>query len=355
MTLPSSILAIGIDPATHSGVALVRLVTRTGEAELIGLWAIYGDGWRAWCARAMEAALDAARKTDGRPVVGWHERPAPARPGDQAWNPCPMAERAGAILMAFQVAGVQGVWAPVNASRWTALARVPAGKSGDGTHRIEEAAARIEFAGAELEALDHCRVDAAEAALIALACARAEAERLSAGQQLPLASSSSNSNSTSTMRPLTGRRASPAAVPSGAALFSGENNMTEKEIPAPADDPRWYAAGWMERGYRVISVVYRGVEVIRRAHTGGVSCALAVQIAAAKLAAREAGPGAEVCLHDSVAWKMLIGEGCPQNPAVLAALQVSVPEVKYSLIAAASNPARAFAFEAGAALLRGRR
>ncbi len=194
MTTPATILALGVDPATHTGIALVSLDTRTGEAVLVGVWAVYGEGWRAWCARAMEAALDAARKTDGRLVVGWHERPAPARPGDQAWNPCPMAERAGAILMAFQVAGVQGVWAPVNASRWTALARVPAGKSGDGTHRIEEAAARIEFAGAELAALDHCRVDCAEAALIALACARAEAERLMGGRQLPLASSNSNTS-----------------------------------------------------------------------------------------------------------------------------------------------------------------
>jgi hypothetical protein len=73
---------------------------------------------------------------------------------------------------------------------------VPPGKRGDGSHRIEEAAARIELAGAELAALDHCRVDCAEAALIALACARAEAERAMGGKQIPLAATSNFNAST---------------------------------------------------------------------------------------------------------------------------------------------------------------
>ena len=198
MTLPPAILALGVDPATHSGIALVSLDTRTGEAELVRAWAVYGEGQRAWCGRALAALLDAADRVKAagaadRPLPAWYERPAPARPGEPAWDPCPMAMRSGAILMAAQVAGLRVRYEAVFTSQWTAGARVPAGKSGDGSHRIEEAAARIELAGAELEALDHCRVDAAEAALIALACARAEAERLMGGQQLPLASSNSNS------------------------------------------------------------------------------------------------------------------------------------------------------------------
>jgi hypothetical protein len=194
-----TLLALGVDPATHSGIALVSLDARTGEAELVGVWAVYGEGQRAWCGRAFAALLDAAdRVRNLTPPHGilpaWYERPAPARPGEVVWDPCPMAMRAGAILMAAQVAGLRVAYQPVSTSQWTALARVPPGKRGDGSHRIEEAAARIELAGAELAVLDHCRVDCAEAALIALACARAEAERLMGGKQLPLASSNSNSS-----------------------------------------------------------------------------------------------------------------------------------------------------------------
>ncbi len=345
------VLAIGIDP-THSSVALVRLDTMTGEAELVGAWPGCGGSWPAWRVQAMDVARAVAQLAAGQPVVGWYrattpyERASPARAGE-AWNPCPMSRRAGVILAMLQAAGVEAAISPITAGRWTAEVRVPCNRQGDGAHRVEEAAARIGSAGLEIP--DRCRIDCAGAMLIALACARAEAERRSGGQRLPLAAAS---NSASTMRPLTRRRASPAAARSGAALFSGENNMQIGKEGAPWGDPRWYAAGWMERGCRLIVVVYRGVEVIRRAHTGGTSCALAVQIAAAKLAAREAGTGAEVCLHDSVAWKMLLGEGHPQNPAVVGALQVPVPAVKYSLIPAASNPARALAFSAGAALLR---
>lgn len=199
MATPSTIFALGVDPATHTGIALVRLDLRTGEAELVGVWAVYGEGQRAWCGRALAALLDVAQRAQAagigdRALPAWYERPAPARPGEAAWDPCPMAMRSGAILMAAQVAGLRVAYQPTTASQWTALARVRAGKQGDGSHRIEEAAARIELAGAELAVLDHCRVDCAEAALIALACARAEAERLMGGKQLPLASSNSNSS-----------------------------------------------------------------------------------------------------------------------------------------------------------------
>ena len=177
----SSVLAIGIDPATHTGLALVRLDTATGEAELVGCWAVYGESWRAWCGRALSAAYALAHLADGKPVVGWWERPRPG--GDDGWDPVPMATRAGAILMALQVAGVLAVVKQINVSQWTAAARVPAGKFGDGSHRIEEAATRIALAGAELESLQHCRIDCAEAALIALACARSCAAAMAAGQQ----------------------------------------------------------------------------------------------------------------------------------------------------------------------------
>ena len=195
-----TLLALGVDPATHSGLALVSLDTRTGEAALVGVWAVYGEGQRAWCGRAFAALLDAADRVrdltppDYGSLPAWYERPAPARPGEVVWDPCPMAMRAGAILMAAQVAGLRVAYQPVSTSQWTAGARVRAGKQGDGSHRIEEAAARIELAGAELAALDHCRVDCAEAALIALACARAEAERRMGGRQIPLASSNSNTS-----------------------------------------------------------------------------------------------------------------------------------------------------------------
>lgn len=188
--MPAHVLAIGIDPATHSGIALIRLDTATGAAELLGAWAVYGEGWRAWCKRAMAAALEIARLTGDEIVVGWYERPAPARAGEVGWDPVPMAVRSGAILMALQVAGVLSVFKPVNVSQWTAVARVQAGKQGDGRHRIEEASARIACAGAELAALDHCRVDVAEAALIALACARTRAAWLAGGQQMALDSTS---------------------------------------------------------------------------------------------------------------------------------------------------------------------
>ena len=180
----SSVLAIGIDPATHTGIALVRLDTETGEAELVGVWAVYGESWRAWCGRAMASAFDVARLVGDKPVPGWWERPRPG--GDDGWDPVPMATRAGAILMALQVAGVLAVVKPVNVSQWTAVARVPCGKIGDGSHRIEEAATRIQCAGAELAALEHCRIDCAEAALIALACARACAAAMAGGKQTSL-------------------------------------------------------------------------------------------------------------------------------------------------------------------------
>ena len=189
----SSILAIGIDPATHTGIALVRLDTESGEAELMGVWAVYGESWRNWCGRAMAAAFDVARLAGDKPIPGWWERPRPG--GDDGWDPVPMATRAGAILMALQVAGVLAVVKPINVSQWTAAARVPAGKQGDGSHRITEAAARIAFAGAELESLQHCRVDCAEAALIALACARSCAAAMAGGRQMPLASASPSSSS----------------------------------------------------------------------------------------------------------------------------------------------------------------
>ena len=189
----SSVLAIGIDPATHTGIALVCLDPETGEAELVGVWAVYGESWRAWCGRALSAAYALAHLADGKPVVGWWERPRPG--GDDGWDPVPMATRAGAILMALQVAGVLAVVKPVNVSQWTAVARVPCGKIGDGSHRIEEAATRIQCAGAELEALDHCRIDCAEAALIALACARSCAAAMAGGRQMPLASASPSSSS----------------------------------------------------------------------------------------------------------------------------------------------------------------
>lgn len=199
MPIPPTILALGVDPATHTGIALVSLDTHTGETELVGVWAVYGEGQRAWCGRALAALLDVAERVRlagaaDRTLPAWYERPAPARPGEAAWDPCPMAMRAGAVLMAAQVAGLRVMYEPVMTSRWTALARVPAGKQGDGSHRIEEATARIALSGAELEALDHCRVDCAEAALIALACARAEAERLLGGRQIPLAASDSNTS-----------------------------------------------------------------------------------------------------------------------------------------------------------------
>lgn len=192
MAMPAHVLAIGIDPATHSGIALVRLDTATGAAEMLGAWAVYGEGWRAWCQRAMAAGLSISRLTGDEIVVGWYERPAPARAGEVGWDPVPMALRAGAILMALQVAGVLSAVKPVNVSQWTAVARVPTGKSGDGAHRVEEAAARIVCAGAELAALDHCRVDVAEAALIALACARTRAAWLAGGQQVALPQTNSS-------------------------------------------------------------------------------------------------------------------------------------------------------------------
>lgn len=184
----TSVLAIGIDPATHSGLALVRLDMATGEAELVGVWPVYGESWRTWGVRAMAAASGVAQAVGGQPVIGWYERPAPARVGDAAWNPCPMSERAGALILALQVAGAQATMQPVPTSQWTAWARVPAGKRGDGSHRTGEAAARIGGAALHLAALEHCRIDCAEAALIALACARAGVERLAEGQQMPLGS-----------------------------------------------------------------------------------------------------------------------------------------------------------------------
>mgnify|MGYP006284241635 FL=1 len=194
MPLPPSILALGVDPATHTGIALVSLDTHTGQAELLGVWAVYGEGQRAWCGRALAALLDVAERVRlagaaDRTLPTWYERPAPARPGEAVWDPSPMAMRAGAILMAAQVAGLRVGYEAVTNSQWTSGARVRPGKLGDGSHRIQEAAARIEGATTELYSLDHCRIDCAEAALIALARARIEIERLTDGQQLPLASS----------------------------------------------------------------------------------------------------------------------------------------------------------------------
>lgn len=188
--LMADILAIGIDPAKHTGLALVQLDTETGDASLVGVWPVYGERLRQWDVRAMGAAHGLAygcrHRTD---IVCWYERPAPARPGDAAWDPCPLAFRAGALQMALMVAGV-GIehLEPVNASQWASIARVPIGKREGGAHRIEEAATRVAGAAAALAQIEHCRIDCAEAVLIALACARHEAARRAGGTQITLSS-----------------------------------------------------------------------------------------------------------------------------------------------------------------------
>jgi hypothetical protein len=184
----AEILAIGIDPAKHTGLALVQLDTETGEASLIDVWPIYGERMRSWMLRAMGAAHSLSFSTRHRTdIVCWYERPAPPRPGDPAWDPCPAATRAGALQMAMQISGV-GIehCDPVNASQWASIARVPSGKRDGGEHRIKEAATRVAGAAAALAQIEHCRIDCAEAILIALACARAEAQRRAGGTQVAL-------------------------------------------------------------------------------------------------------------------------------------------------------------------------
>ena len=122
-----------------------------------------------------------------RPARAPQEAPPTDAPDDRRTDPATIAALKKIPKHARDDRRVQARVVLENDPRWADL------RYNEMTDRIEEAAARIELAGAELEALDHCRVDAAEAALIALACARAEAERLMGGQQLPLASSNSNS------------------------------------------------------------------------------------------------------------------------------------------------------------------
>ena len=160
------IFALGIDPAQHSGVALVGF---GAGAICLGVWPVYGDSWRAWSTRAIDAARAIKTIVGDNEVFGWYEKTPPNR-GGKSWDPRPMSERAGAMILALHVADVHVALEGVQCSQWTSLAGVPAGKNGGGEHRIQEASLRIGAAGIWLAELEHCKIDCAEALLIAYGC-----------------------------------------------------------------------------------------------------------------------------------------------------------------------------------------
>lgn len=108
---------------------------------------------------------------------------------------------------------------------------------------------------------------------------------------------------------------------------------------------RWYCAGATKRGVRAIAVI-QGSRIV----TTGVrddeadSNWLAVQIAAAKTAARAAGKGATIYLHDEAAFKVLTGAIVPLNAQVKAALAVETPNVTWAQCLPGENPAAGVAW-----------
>ena len=117
-------------------------------------------------------------------------------------------------------------------------------------------------------------------------------------------------------------------------------------VRADIEGGGWFAAGACKNGIRAVAVL-RGNRIVAtgcKADDEAETNPLAVQVAAARLAARHAGEGATVHLHDEWAWKLLTGQALPHHPAVRAALDSQAPHVTYQLCPPNQNPAAGIAW-----------
>lgn len=115
------------------------------------------------------------------------------------------------------------------------------------------------------------------------------------------------------------------------------------QVGAELDAGGWWAAGASRGNVRAIAVM-RGRRVVVAIAKVDEQPAqrLAVSVAAAKMAAREAGPGAIIQISDEWALRVLTGDAQPRHDAVAAALRCRAPEVEYRL--EEGNPAEAIAW-----------
>ncbi len=183
-----TIYALGADPGRHGGLALVAL-DPPGLPYLLGAWKLVGADRRLWwqrCRAAHQEALEQIRerKVELARVRIWIEDPPPVArkkslPGDkhgmQSWAGIGRCQ--GLLIAAALVEGFREPELVQGKTWWALWGRyVRHGKShrDDGQHRILEAEHLVPGARMALaEVPVGCRVDVAEAILIAGAAALA--------------------------------------------------------------------------------------------------------------------------------------------------------------------------------------
>jgi hypothetical protein len=166
--------AAGADTGAHAGLALVTRGERGQRPVLEHLWPIFGAD-HLWLLRALEASNNANVLAPGvdlyvenPPKTGRTSKLKGDRRGHTTWRG--MGRRKGMV---------EGVWfaatrrcaITIEQSEWTSqFPEIKKKKVGDGTHRVLEATMLVQGAGAALkEVRESCRVDCAEAVLIAAA------------------------------------------------------------------------------------------------------------------------------------------------------------------------------------------
>jgi hypothetical protein len=182
----STIYALGADPGRHGGLALVAL-DPPGLPRLVKVWKLVGADRRLWWARCNAAHGEAVELLSGfgvalHDVRIWIEDPPPVArkhslPGDkhgmQSW--AGIGRMQGMIIGAALIHGFKEPELVSGKAWWSLWGRqIRHGKShrDDGKHRITEASHLVLGAGDALEEIpDGCRVDCAEACLIAGAAA----------------------------------------------------------------------------------------------------------------------------------------------------------------------------------------
>jgi len=174
-----SVWGIGTDPGKYGGVGLVLASGDT--TSLIGLWPLYGTD-ELWMGRLDEAICEIARYVGPHNRhVSWIEKPPMTmrkdslkgdRRGHTTW--LGLGRRLGKCEAAWfnhyrKAAKV------VTQATWTNRlhGKILAKKKGDGLHRIQEAQRLVVDSAERIKTVRKtCRVDCAEAVLMALAATR---------------------------------------------------------------------------------------------------------------------------------------------------------------------------------------
>lgn len=183
----TAVLALGADPGRHGGLALVQ-ACEGGLPRLVRAWRLVGADRRLWWARCLAAHQEASRLVwdlgvDLADVRVWIEDPPPVarkrslagdKHGMQSWAGIGRAQ--GMLLAAGLSSGFREAELVQGKTWWMVWGRsqVAYGKShrDEGAHRIEEASRLVLGAREALaEVPAGCRVDVAEAILIAGAAA----------------------------------------------------------------------------------------------------------------------------------------------------------------------------------------